>query len=239
MGGMLSVSGLRVFYGRAQVLFDLDAEVPRGRVVALMGRNGAGKSTTMKAVMGLLPVAAGSVAFEGRELTGLDPYRIARLGIGSVPEDRRVFPDMTVDENLEVGRRPPAEGSQGARAWDREAIYTLFPNLRELRARRAGQTSGGEQQMLALARTLMGNPRLLLLDEPSEGLAPVIVQQMARAIQRLKRQGLTVLLSEQNLRFAHAVADEAVVIEKGRVRFSGSIKELEADEALKRAYLAV
>ncbi|WP_206607799.1 ABC transporter ATP-binding protein [Ferruginivarius sediminum] len=237
---MLSVSGLCVFYGRAQVLFDLNAEVPRGRVVALMGRNGAGKSTTMKAIMGLLPVAAGRVAFEGREITGLDPYRIARLGIGYVPEDRRVFPDMTVDENLEVGRRPLPEGAGlDAPAWDREAIYTLFPNLRELRARGAGQTSGGEQQMLALARTLMGNPRLLLLDEPSEGLAPVIVQQMARAIQRLKRQGLTVLLSEQNLRFAHAVADEAVVIEKGRVRFAGSIQELEADETLKRAYLAV
>lgn len=241
---MLSVSGLRVFYARAQVLFDLGLEVPAGRVVALMGRNGAGKSTTLKAVMGLVPVAAGRITFDGTGVAGLDPYRIARMGIGYVPEDRRVFADLTVAENLEVGRRPPAgpagePAGEPAPAWDREAVEALFPNLRGLRHRRAGQTSGGEQQMLAVARTLMGNPRLLLLDEPSEGLAPAIVQQMARSIRHLKHQGLTVLLSEQNLRFARAVADRAVVIEKGRVRFSGSMAELAADEGLRGAYLAV
>ena len=233
---MLSVDGLDVYYGRAQVLFALSLGVERGQVAALMGRNGAGKSTTLKAIMGLVPAAAGEVLFEGRSLRGLAPYAIARLGIGYVPEDRRIFGELSVAENLEVGRRPP---HPDAPTWTPQAIVRLFPNLRELRHRRADQTSGGERQMLTVARTLMGNPRLLLLDEPSEGLAPVIVQQMADTIRALKREGLTVLLSEQNLRFANAVADRALVIEKGRLRYDGSMEEFAADEALRRAYLAV
>jgi len=233
---MLSLEEIDVFYGRAQALFEVGFEVPAGRIVALMGRNGAGKSTTLKAVMGLQPAAAGTIAFRNRRIDHLPPYRIARLGIGYVPEDRRIFADLTVLENLEVGRREP---ETGAPVWTPERVFGLFPKLRELAHRRAGQTSGGEQQMLAVARTLMGNPRLLLLDEPSEGLAPVIVQQMARAILALRRGGLTVLLSEQNLRFARAVADRAVVLEKGRVRFAGRISELAADKALHEAYLAV
>lgn len=233
---MLSVAGLDVFYGRAQALFDVGFEVPGGRVVALMGRNGAGKSTALKAIMGLQPLSGGEINFRNARVDGQPPYRIARLGVGYVPEDRRVFPELTVLENLEVGRKAPETGGP---IWTTERLFALFPNLRELQHRRAGQTSGGEQQMLAVARTLMGNPRLLLLDEPSEGLAPVIVQQMARSIDALKRSGITVLLSEHNLRFARAVADQAVVLEKGRVRFEGGIDDLAEDAALREAYLAV
>jgi branched-chain amino acid transport system ATP-binding protein len=241
---MLSLHEVDVAYGRAQVLFRLGFQVPRGQVTALMGRNGAGKSTTLKAVMGLLAIRSGQVRLsdrggEGERLDGLPPYRIARRGIGYVPEDRRIFPDLTVAENLEVGRRTDADPATAGPAWDLPALYRLFPNLAELRDRRAGQTSGGEQQMLALARTLRGNPRLLLLDEPSEGLAPVIVRQMADSIRTLKQAGVTVLLSEQNLRFARAVADRAVVIEKGRVRFEGSMADLAADAELGRSHLAV
>ncbi|MBK1698103.1 ABC transporter ATP-binding protein [Rhodovibrio salinarum] len=233
---MLKVRDLDVFYGRAQVLFGVGFEVPAGGVTALMGRNGAGKSTTMKALMGLVPSARGEVSLDGRRIDGWPPFRIARAGLGYVAEERRIFPDMTVAENLEVGRRDPADGRA---PWTVAEVERLFPNLAQLRDRRAGQTSGGEQQMLAVARTLMGNPRLLLLDEPSEGLAPVIVQQMAAAVRALKAGGVTVLLSEQNLRFAGAVADRAVVLEKGAVRFSGVMAELAEDAELRRAYLAV
>jgi len=233
---LLQVQGLRAFYGRAQVLFDLDLEVGRGEVVALMGRNGAGKSTTMKAVMGLLERSRGSVRFDGRELLGLDAFRISRLGIGWVPEDRRIFTDLTVLENLEVGRRPPRAD---APEWTVEKLFDLFPNLREMPNRPGGRMSGGEQQMLSVARTLMGNPRLVLLDEPSEGVAPLIVEQMAEMIGSLKREGLSVLLSEQNLPFAAAVSDRAYVLEKGQVRFAGSMARLDADEEVRRRYLAV
>jgi branched-chain amino acid transport system ATP-binding protein len=218
------------------VLFDLDLEVGRGEVVALMGRNGAGKSTTMKAVMGLLERSRGRVRFDGRELLGLDAFRISRLGIGWVPEDRRIFTDLTVLENLEVGRRPPRED---APEWTVEKLFDLFPNLREMPNRPGGRMSGGEQQMLSVARTLMGNPRLVLLDEPSEGVAPLIVEQMAEMIGSLKREGLSVLLSEQNLPFAAAVSDRAYVLEKGQVRFAGSMARLDADEEVRRRYLAV
>jgi branched-chain amino acid transport system ATP-binding protein len=233
---MLSVRDLDVFYGRAQVLFGVGFDVPAGQVTALMGRNGAGKSTTLKTLMGLVPPAAGRIELAGRRIDGWPPFRIARAGLGYVAEDRRVFPDMTVAENLEVGRRAPDDGRQ---PWTTEDVERLFPNLAQLRDRRAGQTSGGEQQMLAVARTLMGNPRLLLLDEPSEGLAPVIVQQMTEAVRALKHGGVTVLLSEQNLRFAGAVADRAVVLEKGAVRFDGAMAALESDAELRRAHLAV
>jgi branched-chain amino acid transport system ATP-binding protein len=186
--------------------------------------------------MGLVPPSAGTVELEGERLDGQPPYRIARAGLGYVAEERRIFPDMTVAENLEVGRRPPADGRA---AWRVADVERLFPNLARLRHRRAGQTSGGEQQMLAVARTLMGNPRLLLLDEPSEGLAPVIVREMAAAIRALRGSGVTVLVSEQNLRFARAIADRAVVLETGTVRFTGAMADLAEDPELKRAYLAV
>ncbi|HYG88068.1 MAG TPA: ABC transporter ATP-binding protein [Azospirillum sp.] len=233
---LLSVVGLHAWYGRAHILQGVDLHVGRGEVVALMGRNGAGKSTTLKAVMGLLPERRGRVAFDDQDVTSLPPHRIARLGMGYVPEDRRVFAELTVRENLEVGRQPPR---YGAPTWTPERLYALFPNLAEMKERRGARMSGGEQQMLTLARTLMGNPSLLLLDEPSEGLAPRIVQQMAEAVRTLKAEGLSVLLSEQNLGFAAAVADRALVIEKGRIRWEGAMHDLLADEAARRAYLAV
>ncbi|MEM8664124.1 MAG: ABC transporter ATP-binding protein [Pseudomonadota bacterium] len=232
---MLSVSGLNSFYGGAHILRDVAFEVG-GEVVALLGRNGAGKSTTMKSVMGLVRPRSGSVRFEGEEIAGAPAFRICRAGIGYVPEDRRVFSELTVEENLEVGRRPPHEG---VAAWTEEALYDLFPNLKERRRQSAGRLSGGEQQMLTIARTLMGNPRLVLLDEPSEGIAPRIVEDMARVILDLKRQGLAVLLSEQNLHFARLVSDRAVIIEKGEIRFTGAFSELEAHPEIAQTYLVV
>ncbi len=233
---LLQVDGLDAFYGRAHILFDVSLEVRRGEVVALMGRNGAGKSTTLKAIMGLLPGRSGRVAFRGRDVSRLEPYQVSRAGLGYVPEDRRIFTDLTVEENLEVGRQPPRSGLA---AWTVEKLLDLFPNLREARARSAGRMSGGEQQMLTVARTLMGNPRLVLLDEPSEGVAPVVVEQMARMIQELKGQGVSILLSEQNLHFAELVSDRAYVLEKGHIRYSGTLEDLVADEEVRRSYLSV
>jgi branched-chain amino acid transport system ATP-binding protein len=195
-------------------------------VSVLLGRNGAGKSTTLKAIMGLLRAQAGEIRFDGRRIERLQPYQIARLGLGYVPEDRRIFTDLTVAENLEVGRRPARAGAPG---WTPAKLYELFPNLGRMQERLGGRMSGGEQQMLTIARTLMGNPSAILLDEPSEGLAPVIVQQMARTIRELKTQGLTVLLCEQNLHFARQVADRAYVIEKGHVRRAGTLDEIEEE----------
>jgi branched-chain amino acid transport system ATP-binding protein len=233
---LLSVTGLDAFYGRAHILFDVGFEVGRGEVVALMGRNGAGKSTTMKAVMGLLPRTQGRIAFGGVDVSGWPPYRIARAGMGFVPEDRRVFGDLTVRENLDTGRQPPRTG---APQWTPEKLFKLFPNLGDMPRRLASRMSGGEQQMLTVARTLMGNPYLVLLDEPSEGVAPLIVEQMANMIVELKREGLSVLLSEQNLHFAELVSDRAYVLEKGQVRFSGTMRELAADDAVRREYLTL
>ncbi len=233
---MLEVAGLHSYYGRAHILADLSLSAAKGEVVALLGRNGAGKTTTLKSIIGMVPPAAGSISFDGRRIDGMSPHAIARLGLGYVPEDRRIFTELSVAENLEVGRQPPREG---APSWDEETLFRLFPNLAGMRDRPASRTSGGEQQMLTIARTLMGNPRLILLDEPSEGLAPVIVAQMARTIEAFKRQGLTVVLSEQNIRFATRVADRAYIIEKGRIRYEGTMRELAADEAIRRAYLAV
>ena len=233
---VLEVTGLRAGYGPAEVLFGVDLHLARGEVAALMGRNGAGKSTTLKAIMGLLPPRAGSVRFAGREIAGMTPFRIARLGLGYVPEDRRIFTDLTVSENLAVGRRTAPPGHD---AWTPERLFEIFPNLAEMRHRRAAAMSGGEQQMLTIARTLMGNPEAVLLDEPSEGLAPVIVEQMADAVLRMKAEGIAVLVSEQSLDFAAAVADRALILEKGSVRWEGPIATLEADEAIRRAYLTV
>jgi branched-chain amino acid transport system ATP-binding protein len=233
---LLEVRNLSAAYGRARVLFGLSFELHPGEVVALVGRNGAGKTTTLKAIMGLVPATAERLAFKDRSLVGLPTYRIARLGLGYVPEDRRIFTDLTVEENLEVGHR---EGRAGLSPWTPERLFRLFPNLAEMRGRRGNQMSGGEQQMLSIARTLMGNPEAILLDEPSEGIAPVIVQMMAEAVRTMKAEGVAVLLSEQNWAFAAGISDRACVIERGEIRFQGSMQDLMADAALRAETLGV
>ena len=233
---LLEVWNLAAAYGRAQVLFGLTFGLHAGEVMALVGRNGAGKTTTLKAIMGLVPATAQQVTFKGHSLAGLPTYRIARLGLGYVPEDRRIFTDLTVDENLETGRRAAGAGRS---PWTPERLFELFPNLAEMRDRRGNQMSGGEQQMLTIARTLMGNPDAILLDEPSEGIAPVIVQMMAEAIRAMKAEGVAVLLSEQNWAFAAGISDRACVIERGEIRFQGAMADLMADEALRAETLGV
>ncbi|HZH51690.1 MAG TPA: ABC transporter ATP-binding protein [Microvirga sp.] len=233
---LLDIRNLSAAYGRARVLFGLSLQLNPGEVVALIGRNGAGKTTTLRAVMGLVPATAERLTFKDRSLLGLPTYRIARLGLGYVPEDRRIFADLTVDENLEVGRR---EGRAGLSPWTPERLFRLFPNLAEMRGRRGNQMSGGEQQMLSIARTLMGNPEAILLDEPSEGIAPVVVQMMAEAIRTMKAEGVAVLLSEQNWAFAAGISDRACVIERGAIRFQGSMQELLTNQALRAETLGV
>ena len=236
MSARLEAAALNAWYGRAQILFDMNLSVGAHEVVALVGRNGAGKSTTMRALMGLVTRRAARLSFDGADISREAPYEIARRGLGFVPEDRRIFTDLTVEENLEVGRRPPRAG---APAWTPQRLYALFPNLGELRKRPGGRMSGGEQQMLTIARTLMGNPSLVLLDEPSEGLAPKIVEEMAVALLALKREGLALLLSEQNLHFARLVADRVVVVEKGRAVYQGALADFDAAPDIRDAYLAV
>jgi branched-chain amino acid transport system ATP-binding protein len=238
---MLQVEKLSASYGVAQILYDLNFEVGRGEVVALMGRNGAGKTTTMKAVMGLMAHASGQVQFDGHDISGRQPFEIARLGLGFVPEDRRIFSDLTVLENLDIGRQPPRKFSDGkdAPVWTEAKLLSLFPNLGEMPNRPGGRMSGGEQQMLTVARTLMGNPLLILLDEPSEGVAPVIVELMANTIIELKNAGVSILLSEQNVHFAELVSDRAYVLEKGQIQWSGTMTELAANIDIQRAYLTV
>ncbi|WP_213881278.1 ABC transporter ATP-binding protein [Pseudomonas sp. dw_358] len=238
---LLDVAGLSAWYGAAQVLYDVNLNVRRGEVVALMGRNGAGKSTTLKALMGMLARRRGDVQFMGREVSTLAPYQLARLGLGFVPEDRRVFTHLTVTENLEVGRQPDRRWPDGSEAlnWTPAQLFEFFPNLGAMQNRPGGQMSGGEQQMLTVARTLMGNPFLILLDEPSEGVAPVIVEQMAHMILALKAKGASILLSEQNLHFAGLVSDRAYVLEKGLIRYEGSMAQLAANEAVRSAYLTM
>jgi branched-chain amino acid transport system ATP-binding protein len=231
---MLIVKSLDAFYGRAQVLFGLDLQVARGEAVALMGRNGAGKSTALKCLVGLVPHTAGEMTLCGRDISRLDPFRIARLGLGYVAEERRIFTDLTVAENLEAGRRPPR---QDAPAWTAERLFEMFPNLAEIRRRRAAHISGGEQQMLAIARTLMGNPAILLLDEPSEGLAPKILDVIAATVSALKSEGLTILLAEQSLRFAGAIAERVAVIETGHIRWQGPMADFAADAEAQARYL--
>lgn len=221
---MLEVENLTVSYGAATVLRGLSFRLSAGEAAALLGRNGAGKSTTLKAIMGLVPAESGSVAVEGAPLLNRPPHRIARLGVGYVPEDRRVFPDLTVRENLETGRRPGA--APLGPAWSEERLFTLFPNLAERRDALGRHLSGGEQQMLSIARTLMGAPKLLLLDEPSEGVAPAIVDALAEAVGELRAAGVSLLLSEQNARFAEAVADRALTLENGRIGFDGPFQDL-------------
>ncbi len=238
---LLQAKGLCAWYGAAQILFDVNLEVGRGEVVALMGRNGAGKSTTLKALTGMLDKRQGTVQFMGADLSKSEPHRAGRLGLGYVPEDRRIFTDLTVMENLEVGLQSPRQWPDGAAAplWTPEKIFKLYPNLGEMPDRLGGQMSGGEQQMLTVARTLMGNPYLVLLDEPSEGVAPVIVEQMVQTILELKSQGVSLLLCEQNMRFAELVSDRAYVLEKGQIAYHGTMAELSANGDVRRAYLGV
>jgi branched-chain amino acid transport system ATP-binding protein len=237
----LAIENLCGWYGAAQILYDVTLTVGRGEVVALMGRNGAGKSTTMKAIMGLLARRSGAVRAYGRDISTLKPFEIARLGVGFTPEDRRIFADLTVLENLDIGRQPPRLFDDGtpAPAWTPDMLFRLFPNLAEMRDRPGGRMSGGEQQMLTIARTLMGNPVVLLLDEPSEGIAPLIVEEIAHTIVELKKRGLSILLSEQNVQFAQFVSDRAYMIEKGQIRWSGTMAELAANPEVKRNYLAL
>ena len=229
---MLRLEGVVAAYGPSRVLHGVTLEAREGEVVSLLGRNGAGKSTTLKAIVGLVEVTDGSIDLDGRELRGLTTNEVSRLGIGWVPEDRRIFSDLTVAENLLVG-------AKGGGSWSMVRVFEYFPKLGEMAGRRGGSLSGGEQQMLTVARTLMGNPRILLLDEPSEGLAPVIVQALGQQIAALKREGLTILLSEQNLKFAARLADRAYIIEKGQIRWEGPMGGLLEDEATRRAYLTV
>ena len=238
---MLTVESLCAWYGAARILYDLSFEVGRGEVVALMGRNGAGKSTTMKAIMGLMARRSGTVRFNGHDISRLKPFEIARRGLGFTPEDRRIFSDLTVMENLDIGRQPPRRFADGtpAPAWTPEKLFALFPNLAEMPDRLGGRMSGGEQQMLTVARTLMGNPLLVLLDEPSEGVAPLIVEQMANTIVELKKEGLSILLSEQNIHFARLVSDRVYVLEKGQIRWQGSMAGLADDIAVQRDFLTV
>lgn len=237
---MLSVEGLKAWYGAAQILHDVSFTVGRGEVVALMGRNGAGKTTTMKGLMGLLS-RRGAVRFNGADISGLRPFEIARLGLGFTPEDRRIFSELTVMENLDIGRQPPRQFPDGqpAPVWTPERLFELFPNLGEMPNRPGGRMSGGEQQMLTVARTLMGNPLMVLLDEPSEGVAPLIVEQMANTIVELKKEGLSILLSEQNIHFARLVSDRVYVLEKGEIHWQGTMAELSGNLDIQRAYLTV
>ena len=231
---VLAVEDIYTAYGLSQVLFGVSIQVARGECVCLLGRNGVGKTTTMRSIIGLTPPRRGRVVWKGRDVTGRPPYQIARAGIGFIPEDRRIFADLTVWENLDVAARGARDGG-----WTVERVFELFPKLRELVDRQGGFLSGGEQQMLTIARTLMGNPELLLLDEPSEGLAPLVVDHLKEQIGRLKREGLTILLAEQNVGFSLDLADRVYVLEKGHIRFEGSAAEFRGNDAIRQQYLAI
>ncbi len=233
---MLKLNAVNSFYGKAHILNDISFSIEAGEVVSLLGRNGAGKTTTMKSIMQLVKPKDGTVHFLGKDITASPTHRVAKMGLGYVPEERRIFTDLTILENLEVGKQPARDGLI---EWTIDILFDLFPNLKERRNNRGKELSGGEQQMLTIARTLMGNPKLLLLDEPSEGIAPVIVEQMAETILKLKKEGLPVLISEQNLHFARIVADRAIIIESGSRKFDGSFEELEAQPEIRDAYLSV
>jgi len=233
---LLELASVNTFYGRSHILFDVSLSVEKGEVVSLLGRNGAGKSTTLRSVIGLTPPRTGEVSFRGERISGLRPYQICRKGVGFVPEDRRCFPDLTVRENLEVAVRREKQTSS---PWTVEKVYSLFPRLQEREKNLGSQLSGGEQQMLTIARTLMTNPDLLLLDEPSEGLAPLIVALLADMIIRIRAEGVTVLLAEQNLHFCAKVADRGYVIDKGSVKYEGKMSDLLGNEEIKEKYLAV
>jgi branched-chain amino acid transport system ATP-binding protein len=234
---ILGVDGIYTSYGLSQILFGVSLHVDAGECVSLLGRNGVGKSTTLRSIMGLTAPARGTVTYNGRDITGRAAYQVAQLGVGFVPEDRRIFPDLSVRENLEVARKRSVSGR--AREWTVERVYDLFHVLAKLDDRKGGYLSGGEQQMLTIGRTLMGNPDLLLLDEPSEGLAPLVVRDLGAQIRRLKEEGITILLCEQNARFAIALSDRAYILEKGQVRFAGTIADLQANNEIRRQYLGL
>ena len=238
MTAMLELAGVDAFYGASHVLHGVSLKVEPGEAVVLIGRNGAGKTTTMHAIMGLVSVGGGAIRFQGRPLTGLATHTIARLGVGLVPDTRRMFGALSVAENLELGLKPPARGAAPRQLWDVARALELFPALKPLLGRRAGALSGGQQQMLAIARTLVGNPSLLLLDEPMEGLAPVIVEELAARLVALRKEGLSMLLSEQNLSLTRALADRAYVLETGYVRHEGALAALEADTEAWARYVA-
>ncbi len=229
---MLSINGIDTYYGLSHILFDISLTVSQGEVVGLLGRNGAGKSTTMRSIMGLTPPKKGTITFKNEDVTGRKPFVLFRKGIGYVPDDRRVFVDLTVDDNLEIVYRRGNE-------WNKDRVYELFPALKEIKSRKAGNLSGGEQQMLTIARALMGSPELLLLDEPAEGLAPLIVRDLEIQILKLRDAGISILLSEQNVRSAMKIINRVYVIDNGRIRFEGSISEFEAQEEIKKKYLMV
>jgi branched-chain amino acid transport system ATP-binding protein len=232
---MLEVEGIHTFYGLSHILFGVSLKVEPREIVCLLGRNGAGKTTTMKSIMGLTPPKRGGIRFKGEEITGKEPYLLARKGIGYVPDDRRIFADLTVGENLEIAARKPKEG----KGWDEERVYEIFPALKDIGSRKGGCLSGGEQKMLAIARALMGNPELLLLDEPTEGLAPMLVLALEEQIKKLRETGLTVLLAEQNVRSALRLGDRGYIIDNGQIRYQGSIEELRENEEVRKKYLLV
>jgi branched-chain amino acid transport system ATP-binding protein len=232
---MLEVEGIHTFYGLSHILFDVSLRVEPREVVCLLGRNGAGKTTTMKSVIGITPPKQGIIRYKGKEITGTDPYLLARKGISYVPDDRRIFADLTVGENLEIAEKK----AKGGEEWNRERVYGLFPALKEIENRRGGCLSGGEQKMLAIARALMGNPELILLDEPFEGLAPALVRILEGQIKKLKEAGLTVLLAEQNVRSALKLSDRGYIIDNGQICYHGSITELRDNEEVRKKYLLV
>jgi len=230
---IIEIKGIHTFYGTSHILFGISIELEEGETVCLLGRNGAGKTTTLRSIMGLTPPRSGSIKFKGEEIAGKAAYAISRKGIGFVPEDRRIFPSLTVREQLDVARKA------GVGDWKVEKVYELFPHLKKLEKHMGNQLSGGEQQMLTIARTLMGNPELLLLDEPSEGLAPLVVDDLMEQIRKLKKEKIALLLSEMGLGFAIELSDRAYVIDKGEMQWSGPCSELSKDEELKRKYLAL
>ncbi len=232
----LTVDAIHTAYGLSQVLFGISIRVDPGECVALIGRNGVGKTTTMRSIMGLTPPRQGKVMWKGRDIARLPPYKICQLGIGFVPEERRIFPELSVWENLDIARRPAKAGKQG---WSEPEVFALFPDLEGIRDRRGGVLSGGQQQMLTIARTLMGNPELLLLDEPSEGLAPLIVEQLRDKVAQLKATGISIVLAEQNLEFVLSLADRVYILEKGEVRYTGTPADLRANQDIVKQYLTV
>jgi branched-chain amino acid transport system ATP-binding protein len=232
---MLEVEGIHTYYGLSHILFGVSLNVPEGQIVCLLGRNGAGKSTTMRSIMGLTPPRQGTINFKGKTVTGKKPYQLARQGMGYVPDDRRVFADLTVGDNLEISERKTGEES----TWNKDSVYDFFPPLRHIDSRKAGFLSGGEQQMLTIARALMTNPDLLLLDEPTEGLAPLIVEDLAKRIGRLRDKGLTVLLAEQNQKVALKLSDEGYVIDNGVIRYHGIVEDLRDNEEIRKKHLLV
>ncbi len=233
---LLELKSVNTYYGRSHILFDVSLAIEKGEVVSLLGRNGAGKTTTFRSVIGLTPPRSGEIVFRGERISGLRAFRICRRGVGCVPEDRRCFPDLTVRENLEVAARRQREA---ASPWTVDRLYALFPRLKEREKNLGSQLSGGEQQMLTIARTLMTNPEVLLLDEPSEGLAPLVVALLAEMILQIRAEGVTVLLAEQNLHFCAKVSDRGYVIDTGAIKYEGKMEDLLADEEVKEKYLAV